>query len=291
MAQTGAHRSLSAAHLLHTPAPLPRVRRLMRVRHAVYCAPCFVPLYCSAQLPGCPCRPTGPERVDFLYEAPSTDKTEYLLGKPIDIKPEESDVKLVHALSLSLTLILNTHTRKMGHARFVCLSYRPRVSSLNKSWQVEHLPGSNFLVGQNNLSTASNEEFNKVPTRCQDALCVGDSPHAPITSPPTCCPTALLTRSALQMNNDPLVMMRFEEQKALQRILHNPIKMKQIRGAVRSLCFPLLCTCALPMLPSLLCRCALPMLPSLLCSCALPMLPSFELPLPVWGSLPAHRRT
>ena len=46
---------------------------------------------------GCACahRPKGPERVDFLYEAPTTDKQEYLLGKPIDIKPEESEVKKV----------------------------------------------------------------------------------------------------------------------------------------------------------------------------------------------------
>lgn len=28
--------------------------------------------------------------------------------------------------------------------------------------QVEHLPGSNFLIGQNNLSSAHNEEFNKM---------------------------------------------------------------------------------------------------------------------------------
>ena len=95
------------------------------------------------------------ERVDFLYEVPATKKEEYLLGKPVDIVPEESDVK-----------------------------------------KVEHLPGSNFLaVGQNNLSSAANEEFNK-------------------------------------MNNDPLVAMRLEEQKALQRIMNNPIKLKQIRGAV-----------------------------------------------------------
>ena len=66
-----------------------------------------------------------------------------LLGKPVEVKPEESDIK-----------------------------------------QVEVLPGANFLgVGQNNLSSAVNEEFNK-------------------------------------MNNDPLVMMRMEEQKALQRSPH-----------------------------------------------------------------------
>ena len=56
----------------------------------------------------------GPERVDFLYEQPQTKKEEYLLGKPIDIKPEESDIK-----------------------------------------KVDHLPGSNFLNGQNNLSSAA----------------------------------------------------------------------------------------------------------------------------------------
>jgi hypothetical protein len=95
------------------------------------------------------------ERVDFLYDVPATRKEEYLLGKPVEIAPEESDVK-----------------------------------------KVEHLPGSNFLaVGQNNLSSAANEEFNK-------------------------------------MSNDPLVAMRLEEQKALQRIMNNPIKLKQIRGAV-----------------------------------------------------------
>ena len=34
------------------------------------------------------------------------------------------------------------------------------------------------------------------------------------------------------MTNDPLMAMRVEEQKALQRLMANPIKMKQIRGAV-----------------------------------------------------------
>ena len=95
-----------------------------------------------------------PERVDFLYEAQTTKKEEYLLGKPVEIEIGESDVK-----------------------------------------KVEHLPGSNFLAGQNNLSSASNEEFNK-------------------------------------MSNDPLVQMRMEEQKALARIMNNPLKMKAIRGAV-----------------------------------------------------------
>ena len=94
------------------------------------------------------------ERVDFLYEAPTTKKEEYLLGKAVEMQPEESDVK-----------------------------------------KVEHLPGSTFLAGQNNLSSAANEEFNK-------------------------------------MSHDPLVQMRLEEQKALARIMSNPIKMKQIRGAV-----------------------------------------------------------
>ena len=95
------------------------------------------------------------ERVDFLYEQQTTKKEEYLLGKPVDIEVEKSDVK-----------------------------------------QVEALPGANFLgVGQNNLSSSANEEFNK-------------------------------------MNNDPLVAMRTEEQKALQRLLSNPIKMKAIQGAV-----------------------------------------------------------
>ena len=60
---------------------------------------------------------------------------------------------------------------------------------------VEVLPGSNFINGQNNLSNAANEEFNK-------------------------------------LTNDPLMMMRAEEQKALQRILNNPLKMKDIRGEV-----------------------------------------------------------
>ena len=96
----------------------------------------------------------APERVDFLYEAPTTKNEEYLLGKPVEIKPEESDIK-----------------------------------------KVEALPGASFLHGQNNLSTASNEEFNK-------------------------------------MNNDPLLAMRAAEQAALQKILNNPMKMKQIRGAV-----------------------------------------------------------
>ena len=61
--------------------------------------------------------------------------------------------------------------------------------------QVEVLPGSNFINGQNNLSNAVNEDFNK-------------------------------------MTNDPLMMMRAEEQKALQRILSNPLKMKSIRSEV-----------------------------------------------------------
>ena len=95
-----------------------------------------------------------PERVDFLYEQQTTKKEEFLLGKPVEIQPEDSDVK-----------------------------------------KVEALPGANFLIGQNNLSSAANEEFNK-------------------------------------MNNDPLMQMRAEEQKALQRILANPLKMKSIRGAV-----------------------------------------------------------
>ena len=74
-------------------------------------------------------------RVDFLYEQPQTNAQEYLLGKAVLEKPEESDVK-----------------------------------------KVEVLPGSNFINGQNNLSNAVNEEFNK-------------------------------------LNNDPLIMMRSEEQK------------------------------------------------------------------------------
>ena len=81
-------------------------------------------------------------------------KEEYLLGKPVEAKPDESDVK-----------------------------------------KVEQLPGSTFLIGQNNLSSMANEEFNK-------------------------------------MTNDPLMAMRAEEQKALQRLMANPVKMKQIRGAV-----------------------------------------------------------
>merc|ERR1712194_652753 len=93
-------------------------------------------------------------RVDFLYEQPQTNAQEYLLGKAVVEKPEESDIK-----------------------------------------KVEVLPGSNFINGQNNLSNQVNEEFNK-------------------------------------LNNDPLIMMRSEEQKALQRILSNPLKMKSIRGAV-----------------------------------------------------------
>ena len=94
------------------------------------------------------------ERVDFLYEQQTTKKDEYLRGKAVEEQPEQSDVK-----------------------------------------QVESLPGANFLgVGQNNLSSSANEEFNK-------------------------------------MSNDPLVAMRQEEQKALQRILANPLKMKAIRGA------------------------------------------------------------
>ena len=93
----------------------------------------------------------GPERVDWLYEQPTTSGTEYLMGKAMEVKPEESEVK-----------------------------------------QVEHMPGSTFLNGQNNLSNAANEEFNK-------------------------------------MTNDPLVAMRAAEQKALQAIINNPVKMKQIR--------------------------------------------------------------
>ena len=98
--------------------------------------------------------PAAKERVDFLYEVPMAKKEEYLLGKPVEAKPDESDVK-----------------------------------------KVEQLPGSTFLIGQNNLSSMANEEFNK-------------------------------------MTNDPLMAMRAEEQKALQRLMANPVKMKQIRGAV-----------------------------------------------------------
>ena len=95
------------------------------------------------------------ERVDFLYEQQTTKKEEYLLGKPVEPEVEESEVK-----------------------------------------KVESLPGANFLgVGQNNLSSAANEEFNK-------------------------------------MNNDPLLAMRAEEQKALQRLMANPLKMKAIRSQV-----------------------------------------------------------
>ena len=61
--------------------------------------------------------------------------------------------------------------------------------------QVESVPGSNFINGQNNLSSSGNEMFNK-------------------------------------MNNDPLMVMRAEEQKALKRIVSNPVKMKQIQAAV-----------------------------------------------------------
>merc|ERR1711935_1165936 len=69
---------------------------------------------------------------------------------------------------------------------------KPEEADIKK---VEVLPGSNFINGQNNLSNQVNGEFNK-------------------------------------LNNDPLIMMRSEEQKALQRILSNPLKMKSIRGAV-----------------------------------------------------------
>ncbi|EOD22508.1 hypothetical protein EMIHUDRAFT_240288 [Emiliania huxleyi CCMP1516] len=77
------------------------------------------------------------ERVDFLYEQQETAASAYLLGKPVELKPEDHDIKKAPA----------------------------------------HLPGSNFLNGQNNLSSSHNEEFNK-------------------------------------MNNDPLVMMRAKEQEA-----------------------------------------------------------------------------
>ena len=37
--------------------------------------------------------PKGPERVDFLYEQQQPKASEYLMGKPVELKPEDSDVK------------------------------------------------------------------------------------------------------------------------------------------------------------------------------------------------------
>ena len=42
------------------------------------------------------------ERVDFLYEEPQTKKEEFLLGKPVEIKPEESEVKKVRRSKFTL---------------------------------------------------------------------------------------------------------------------------------------------------------------------------------------------
>ena len=39
--------------------------------------------------------PKGPERVDFLYEAQQPKSAEYLMGKPVELDPEDSDVKKV----------------------------------------------------------------------------------------------------------------------------------------------------------------------------------------------------
>ena len=45
-------------------------------------------------------------RVDFLYEQPQTNAQEYLLGKAVLEKPEESDVKKAPGLTLALALAL-----------------------------------------------------------------------------------------------------------------------------------------------------------------------------------------
>ena len=42
------------------------------------------------------CRPKS-NRVDFLYEVQQTSAQEYLLGKPVELKPEDSDVKKARA--------------------------------------------------------------------------------------------------------------------------------------------------------------------------------------------------
>jgi len=43
-------------------------------------------------------RKREPQRVNFLYEQPMTTASEHLLGKPVEIKPEDSDIKRVEHL-------------------------------------------------------------------------------------------------------------------------------------------------------------------------------------------------
>ena len=136
------------------------------------------------------CRKKASERVDFLYEQPMTSASEYLLGKAVEVKPEESEVKRVEHLPGSTFLsgqvqhtangVVFPQLPTGGHCTERCSS--PAVVPLPSPRLIPH-------VAQNNLSSAANEEFNK-------------------------------------MTNDPLVLMRMKEQEALKRILDNPLKLK-----------------------------------------------------------------
>ena len=110
-----------------------------------------------------------------MYEQPQTNAQEYLLGKAVVEKPEESDVKKVPRHPPP-TPHARTHAHTHRHPRPHAQGAGGGPNPIPDPTQVEVLPGSNFINGQNNLSNQVNEEFNK-------------------------------------LNNDPLIMMRSEEQK------------------------------------------------------------------------------
>ena len=75
------------------------------------------------------------------------------------------------------------HVECASHSILAVAGSSPLWMPLLPDLQVEHLPGSNFLVGQNNLSSASNEEFNKVIPAPPSAAPA--APAAPVP-PPHC---------------------------------------------------------------------------------------------------------
>ena len=108
-------------------------------------------------------------------------------------KPEESDIKKVPAARTRhlhhhhlLLLHARTNARRAHTAPPEATIGRAPPHAARACAQVEVLPGSNFINGQNNLSNQVNEEFNK-------------------------------------LNNDPLIMMRSEEQKVCPSDLPLPL--------------------------------------------------------------------
>lgn len=53
--------------------------------------------------------------MDFLYEQPMTAASEYLLGKPVEMKPEESEIKRVEHLPGSTFLSGQVKRRGRAH--------------------------------------------------------------------------------------------------------------------------------------------------------------------------------